>query len=200
MPFFFEAAILSRMRSPVTSRSNWAKDKSTLSVRRPIELVVLNCCVTETNDTTLGVEEFDQAGKIDERAGQPVDLVDDHDVDPAGSDIGDQMLQSGSLQIATGEPAIVIAGSEQYPALVALAADEGLAGFALRRERVEFLLQPFLGGFAGVDRATLAAGVTPRHCCSPSGRQLDPALARTGGWRVGSASSRRRAALTTPCR
>src|SRR5271169_4790082 len=51
MPFFFEAAILSRMRSPVTSRSNWAKDNSTLSVRRPIELVVLNCWVTETNDT-----------------------------------------------------------------------------------------------------------------------------------------------------
>jgi hypothetical protein len=35
MPFFFEAAILSRMRSPVTSRSNWAKDNSTLSVMRP---------------------------------------------------------------------------------------------------------------------------------------------------------------------
>src|SRR5438067_1313324 len=51
MPFFFEAAILSRIRSPVTSRSNWAKDSSTLSVRRPIELVVLNCWVTETNDT-----------------------------------------------------------------------------------------------------------------------------------------------------
>jgi hypothetical protein len=34
MPFCLEAAILSRMRSPVTSRSNWAKDKSTFSVRR----------------------------------------------------------------------------------------------------------------------------------------------------------------------
>ena len=32
MPFFFEAAILSRMRSAVTSRSNWAKDRSTFSV------------------------------------------------------------------------------------------------------------------------------------------------------------------------
>src|SRR5262249_27269987 len=50
-PLRFEAAILSRMRSPVTSRSNWAKDSSTLRVSRPIELVVLNCCVTETNDT-----------------------------------------------------------------------------------------------------------------------------------------------------
>src|SRR5712672_512822 len=51
MPFFSDAAILSRMRSEVTSRSNWAKDRSTLSVSRPIEVVVLNCWVTETNDT-----------------------------------------------------------------------------------------------------------------------------------------------------
>src|SRR5271155_2913551 len=112
---------------------------------------------------SLGVEEFDQPGKIGERAGQPVDLVDDHDVDPAGSDIGDQVLQGGSLQIATGESAIVIAGSHQYPALAALAADKGLAGFALRCERVELLLQPFLGGFAGVDRAAPAVGVAQEH-------------------------------------
>jgi hypothetical protein len=43
--------ILSRIRSEVTSRSNWAKDKSTLRVNRPIEVVVLNCWVTETNET-----------------------------------------------------------------------------------------------------------------------------------------------------
>ena len=51
MPFFFEAAILSRTRSPASSRSNWAKDRSTLRVSRPIEVVVLNCWVTETKDT-----------------------------------------------------------------------------------------------------------------------------------------------------
>ncbi len=51
MPLRFEAAILSRMRSPVTSRSNWAKDSSILSVSRPIDVVVLNCCVTETKET-----------------------------------------------------------------------------------------------------------------------------------------------------
>ncbi len=50
-PFRLEAAILSRIRSEVTSRSNWAKDKSTLRVSRPIEVVVLNCWVTETNET-----------------------------------------------------------------------------------------------------------------------------------------------------
>jgi len=37
----------------VTSRSNWAKDRSTLSVRRPMEVVVLNCWVTDTKDTPL---------------------------------------------------------------------------------------------------------------------------------------------------
>jgi hypothetical protein len=41
---------LSRIRSAVTSRSNWAKDRSTLSVSRPIEDEVLKACVTETNE------------------------------------------------------------------------------------------------------------------------------------------------------
>src|SRR5712691_8330374 len=50
-PLRLEAAILSRMRSEVTSRSNWANDNRTLSVSRPIEVVVLNCWVTDTNDT-----------------------------------------------------------------------------------------------------------------------------------------------------
>ncbi len=48
MPFFLEAAILSRMRSPVTSRSNWAKDSRTFRVSRPMLVVVLNAWVTET--------------------------------------------------------------------------------------------------------------------------------------------------------
>jgi hypothetical protein len=51
MPFLFEAAILSRIRSPVTSRSNWANDKRTFRVNRPMLVVVLNAWVTETNDT-----------------------------------------------------------------------------------------------------------------------------------------------------
>src|SRR6202049_4415228 len=92
IPFFFEAAILSRMRSPMTSRSNCAKDNSTLRVKRPIEVVVLNCCVTETKDASLGVEDLDNLGKIGERAGQPVDLVDDHRIDPPRCDIGEQQL------------------------------------------------------------------------------------------------------------
>jgi hypothetical protein len=51
MPFLLEAAILSRIRSPVTSRSNWAKDRRTFKVNRPMLVVVLNAWVTETKDT-----------------------------------------------------------------------------------------------------------------------------------------------------
>ena len=50
MPFFFDAAILSRIRSPVTSRSNWAKESSTLSVRQPMLVVVLKACVATAED------------------------------------------------------------------------------------------------------------------------------------------------------
>ena len=115
MPFFFEAAILSRMRSPVTSRSNWAKESSTLRVSRPIEVVVLNCWVTETNDTPFGIEDLDDLGEIGERAGQPVDLVDDDDIDLAGADIGEQQLQGRSLHIAAGTPAIVVGLRQTRP-------------------------------------------------------------------------------------
>ena len=44
---------MSRMRSPITSRSNWAKESRMLSVSRPIEVVVLNDCVTLTKVTLL---------------------------------------------------------------------------------------------------------------------------------------------------
>src|ERR1700757_1257788 len=64
IPFFFEAAILSRMRSPMTSRSNCAKDNRTFRVRRPIEVVVLNCCVTETKDAPLASRIYDLGERV----------------------------------------------------------------------------------------------------------------------------------------
>jgi hypothetical protein len=42
---------LSLIRSEVTSLSNCAKESRTLSVNQPIEVVVLNCWVTDTKDT-----------------------------------------------------------------------------------------------------------------------------------------------------
>ena len=50
---------------------------------------------------TLCIEDLDQPGKISERPRQPVDLVDDDGIDPAGPDIGKQALQGRPLQVAT---------------------------------------------------------------------------------------------------
>ena len=53
-----------------------------LSVSRPIEVVVLNCCVTETNEAPCASSTLDDLGEVGERAGEAVDLVDDDDVEP----------------------------------------------------------------------------------------------------------------------
>src|SRR2546421_4699050 len=124
IPFFFEAAILSRIRSPMTSRSNCAKDNRTFRVKRPIEL-------RDRNERCApGIEDLDDLGKIGERSGQPVDLVDDHDVDPPRREVGEQLLQSGPIHRRAGEPAVIISRAQAHPAFVPLARDEGLAGFA----------------------------------------------------------------------
>ena len=51
LPLRRVAAILSRVRSAMISRSNWAKDKRTLRTSRPIEVALLNCCVIDTKET-----------------------------------------------------------------------------------------------------------------------------------------------------
>src|SRR3984957_1446032 len=149
IPFFFEAAILSRMRSPMTSRSNCAKDNRTFRVKRPIEVVVLNCCVTDTKDAPL-VSRISTilAKSASERVSR---LVDDHRVDPSRRDVLKQLLQSGPIHRRAGEPTVIISRPQADPAFMPLAVDEGLAGFALRLQRIELLFEPFLGRFASVD-------------------------------------------------
>ena len=115
--------------------------------------MVLKDCVTETKVTLCAVEHLDQPGKVHQRAGQPIDLVDDDDVDLPRLDVGQQALQGGPLQRAAREAAVVVAVGHQKPALGLLAGDIGLAGLALGVERVELLLEAFLGRLAGIDRA-----------------------------------------------
>src|SRR5262249_42274895 len=83
--------------------------------------------------------------------GSAVDLVDDHDIDASCRDVGEQPLQRRPTQPRVGEPAIVISRAQTHPAFVALAGDKGLAGLALRLQRIEFLVEPLLRRFAGVD-------------------------------------------------
>ena len=99
------------------------------------------------------VKHLDQLGEVGQRAAQAVDLVDHHHIDQPVLDVGHQPLQSGAFQRPARNPTVVVLIPDQHPALRALAGDVGLAGFPLGVEAVELLLQPFLGGFTGVDRA-----------------------------------------------
>src|SRR6201993_70894 len=67
------------------------------------------------------IEDLDDLGKIGERAGQPVDLVDDDGIDPTRRNLGKQSLQSRSIDRRAGEPAIVVSLGEADPAFVPLA-------------------------------------------------------------------------------
>ena len=115
-------------------------------------VVVLKAWVTETNDTP-AIEQLHQLGKIGQGPGQPVDLVDDHDIDPAGPDFGQEALEGRAVQGAPGYPAVVIAVRHQPPALVGLALYIGLTGLPLGIQGIELQVQVMLGGFAGIDGA-----------------------------------------------
>jgi len=62
------------------------------------------------------VEELNELGEVGERAGEPIDLVDDDDVDPALDHVRQESLQGRAFQGASREPAIVIALGTQPPA------------------------------------------------------------------------------------
>ena len=115
--------------------------------------LVLKDCVTDTNETRMAVEQLDQLGKVSKRAREPVDLIDHHDVDLAGVDVGQELLQGRPVKGGPREGAIVITVREEPPALAHLALDIGLAGLALGVERVEGEIEIMLGRLAGVDGA-----------------------------------------------
>lgn len=75
-------------------------------VSRPIELVVLNCCVTDTK-LTWWREELHDAGEVQYRPAETVDLVDHHAVDLSGLDVRAQALKGGPVHVAAGESAVV---------------------------------------------------------------------------------------------
>src|SRR5262245_17893730 len=64
-----------------------------------------------------------------------------------------KQLKRWALHGRTRKPAVVVVAPDQPPALARLAPDECLGRFALDVQRVELLLESFLGRFAGVNRA-----------------------------------------------
>jgi hypothetical protein len=112
------------------------------------------------------VEQIHQLGKVGQGPGQPVDLVDHHDVDLTRLDLGKQGLQRRAVQGTSRYPAIVELAWNQPPALVGVALYICLAGLPLGIQRVELQVQVMFGRFAGVDGAAagfsgLSHGRTP---------------------------------------
>ena len=169
MPLRLEAEILSRMRSPVTSRSNWANDSSTFRVSRPIELVVLNCCVIETKEAPWPSRISTILAKS-ARAGQTIDLVDNDDVYKALLQVRHQTLDGRPFHGATREAAIVVGGFHQLPALVRLTPYICLTRLPLGVQGIKRLFQSLLRGLSGVDGAPADRG---RHAFA-SLRRLKP--------------------------
>ena len=99
------------------------------------------------------IQPFDQLGEVHQGAGQAVNLVDNHHVDPAGIDVGHQASQCRALKRPPGKSAIVVAAGRQLPSFTPLAGDVCEAGLELGVQRIELLFEALVGGLARVDRA-----------------------------------------------
>ena len=203
MPLRLLAAILSRMRSPVTSRSNWANDSSTLSVSRPMLVVVLNAWVTDTNETPCPSNSSTNLAKSDRARVSRSTLYTTITSTRRASHLGEQPLQGGAFERSAGEAAVVVAAGQQAPALVRLGADVGLGRLALVVEGVELLIEPVLGRDPGVDRAAQRRPCAGGRCLSWFGRPGTHASTlptraphRQWSWRAG----RRSGGRSTWCR
>ena len=132
------------------------------------------------------VEDVDDLGEVGQRPGQPVDLVDDYDVDPPGLDLRHQCLQRRSLEIAARISSVVIGCRLKHPAFVLLAFDEGLTGLALGVKRVEGLFEALLARLTRIDCAAQRARERLKHCAPPWTGQCGPARRRRSGRSTGS--------------
>src|SRR5262249_10318327 len=78
---------------------------------------------------------------------EPIDVFDDHDVDPGGVDVGEQTLQRGAVEVRAAAAAIVVTIRDEGPARllpeVTRARDplrslrDGVARCTCRRSRVD---------------------------------------------------------------
>ena len=91
------------------------------------------------------VEQLDQFGEVRERAGQPINLIDDDHIDPPRLHIVEKLLQGRTVHRPARIAAVVVAIAGQSPALMRLTLDVGLRRLPLGVEGVEVLLKPLVG-------------------------------------------------------
>ena len=113
------------------------------------------------------IEDVDDLGEIGKRPGQPVDLVDNDDLNLAGLDVLQKPLEGRPLHRPAGQAAVVVHVAKRDPAGMTLAHDIGLARLPLGVERIEFLLEALVGRFSGVDRAADGGARLARDQPSP---------------------------------
>ena len=114
----------------------------------------------------MAVEQFDELGEVRQRAGQPVDLANDNDINLSSFDVGQEPLQGRAVGRAAGIAPVIVTGPDQGPTGMDLAADIGLRGIMLGVERVEVLLEPVVGRHPGVDGAADRLDRQPLHGCT----------------------------------
>jgi hypothetical protein len=92
-------------------------------------------------------------GKVDQRAAETVDLVDDHHVDPAGLYVRQQCLKRRPFHIAARVTAVVVMRWQALPGVARLPEHVRFTSLALGVEGIEVGVQPFAGRLATVDGA-----------------------------------------------
>ena len=77
------------------------------------------------------IEQLHQLGEVGEGPRETVHLVDDDDVELAGSHICQKPLEGGVVHGAAGESPVIVSITQADPAFVGLAFDIGLRGLPL---------------------------------------------------------------------
>ncbi len=120
---------------------------------------MLNCWVTLDERDPVLVQDLHDPGEIEERPGQPVDLVDNDAVDAPRLDVGHQPPQRGPVHVPAREPTVVVGVGQADPAFKLLGCDVRFSRLPLGIEGVELLVEPLLCGFAGVHGAAGRGGL-----------------------------------------
>lgn len=127
-------------------------------------------------------ENLDHAEEIEQGARQPVDLVNDNDIDLTVRDVLEQPFERRALHRPARESAIVILAGRQFPSARGLASNERLAGFALGVEGVEFLLQTVLMALARIAEGKSESCCGPSSCCGGNQEHEAAQLAQSIGY------------------
>ena len=177
-----DAAILSRMRSPAISRSNWANDSGVLSVQAPHRGRRIELLRHRHKGRIVRIEDVDDLGEIGKRPGQAVDLVDNDDLNLPGLNVLQKPLERRPLHRTAGQAAVIVHVAKRDPSGMTLAHDIGLARLPLGVERIEFLLEALVGRFSGVSLGIRNSAPPPRQALWREGEIVRLVKA---AWRAG---------------